>query len=769
MKKILYIFLFIVLSAYADERRPTVGLVLSGGGARGGAHVGILKYLEKRNIPVDYIVGTSMGSLMGGLYAIGYSAEELEEFLTKTPWEKYVTSKKPRREISFRRKTLAAEFPGNIKVGIDGNDDVALPTGVFEKQMMLYLLRKKLKNVLFIKDFRKLPIPYAAVATRLVDGETVELVEGNIAKSIYASICVPGGFEPIEIEGELLVDGGISKNLPLETMRKIFKPDYIIVVDISTPFDKEKKFNSYDEIMSQQLDILTRKNVEDTIKGMQPNEILIQPKLEGYSFLDADKYAEIIDIGYKAAEENFDKYAFLQVDTKTYEHYKQKHRYKPVTLIPIIDKIEIENHTFISDETIRHRIHQRVGEALDFEGLQKDLMHIYYMMIFSSVDYKVVCKEGEYVLIIVTKPSWNAHGDIRLGIEFEGDFNGHSDYQVRLEYNKYDLNSYGGEWRNRVEVGKRRLVKTEIYQPLDSTQRSFVRINGYFEKVKHYVTPQFLFNTNQFVPTSENKTLPLYSQNYGGVLGVGLTMGPCAQIEIGTQLKKVSPSVDLFVYDPATDSTQYVTFESSQYLTQAYALYRLDSLDNPFFPKYGYKGIVGYYKNLKALHSDVEYSQFYMKFAGAFTIGRGTLVPLIKYGTTLNSGGLDNVGTDENGEAVTVLDVDAYFQLGGLFNISGRPTYYKSGDELVFGSLNYRYSVLSNKFLSSITSEAYIGFSVETGKTWYKSSDTFSNSKTLFGSSIYLAIDTIIGPLYVAYGYSDSSNQTVYFSLGKSY
>ena len=325
MKKQFFLFcLSLLLSSSISfaANRPTVGLVLSGGGARGGAHVGVLKYLEERHIPVDYIVGTSMGSFMGGLYAAGYTPREMAEFLITTKWENYITTKKPREKIPFRRKTLEAEFPGNVKVGIDGDNNVALPTGVFEKQMMLELLRKKFKHVLAIKDFTKLPIPYTAVATDLATGESVPLAKGEISKSIYASICVPGGFEPIEIDGKILVDGGISQNLPLETMRKLFHPDYIIVVDISTPFDKTRKFNSYEEIMSQQLDILTRKNVEDTIKKMRSNEFLITPKLEGYSFLDADKYKEIIDIGYKAAKESEEKIAFLSVKDDDYTLYK---------------------------------------------------------------------------------------------------------------------------------------------------------------------------------------------------------------------------------------------------------------------------------------------------------------------------------------------------------------------------------------------------------------------------------------------------------------
>ena len=762
-RRVIILMLVFVSFASFVYARATVGLVLSGGGARGGAHVGILKYLQEQHIPVDYIVGTSMGSFMGGLYAVGYSPAELEKFLTTTKWDNYITTKKPREKIPFRRKTLEAEFPGSLKVGINGDGEAALPTGVFEKQMMLELLRNKLKNALFIKDFSRFPIPYAAVATDLASGESVVLQKGDIAKSIYASICVPGGFEPIEIDGRTLVDGGISQNLPLETMRRLFHPDYIIVVDISTPFDKTKKFNSYDEIMTQQLDILTRKNVEDTIKNMRSNEFLITPQLDGYSFLDADKYEEIIQIGYEAAKKSAKKIAFLSLKPQAYEEYRHKHRFKPVAPVPVIDAIEIQNDTFLSDETIRYQIHQKEGALLDFGQLQRDIMHIYYMMYFSSVDYKVVRKEGKNTLVIIAKPAWNARGDIRAGIEFEDDFNGHSDYQVRIEYNKYDLNAYGGEWRNRVEIGKRRMLKTELYQPLDYTHLIYVRLNGYIEKVKHYVTPNFVINNEDL---TNDQTIPVESENIGAVGGFGVNLGSIAQIEAGLSLKKVKPSVDVFLLNSTQAAASFETLSRKQNLTKLYAALRLDSLDTPFFPKRGYKAALAYSTNIKKLGSSVAFSQIYAEAAGSFTYAGGTFVPKLKVGKTLNSGGL-NV-KDDAGNA-SVQDIDAYYHLGGLFNISGRPTYNKTGDELLFASLNYRYSVLSNRFLSSITSEAYIGCSFESGKTWYRSKESFNRHDILFGSSVYLAIDTILGPFYLAYGYSDTKHQTVYFSLGKSY
>ena len=275
------------------------------------------------------------------------------------------------------------------------------------------------------------------------------------------------------------------------------------------------------------------------------NEILLEPQLKGYSFLDADKYQEIIDIGYKYAKQIYsDKLSFLSQSKKRYETYIKKHRYKPISPIPVINKIKIKNKTFISDETILSKIHQPLNQKLDFKQLQKDMTNIYNMMIFASVDYKIVREDSQNILYIITTPSWNAHGDIRAGIEFEDDFNGHSDYQVRIEYNKYDLNSYGGEWRNRVDIGKRKRIMTEIYQPVNFTQNLYMRLNGYYEKVKHYVTPDFLVDNANL---TNDKTLPVESKNFGGILGIGYTPTSILCFEAGLELKSVQPSVDVFI------------------------------------------------------------------------------------------------------------------------------------------------------------------------------------------------------------------------------
>jgi len=478
-----------------DYKRPRIGLVLSGGGARGGAHLGIIKAFERHNIPIDAIVGTSMGSFVGGLYASGMSSSEIERALTTMDWTKVITFDYDRTQIPFRRKKLQRAFPGNAMVGINKDSEIVLGTGLFKRQMMLKYLKEATYGVKNIKHFDDLRIPFRSVASRLEDGATIVLREGSLAKSIYASLAIPGGFDPITINGEVLVDGGVADNLPLDVMREEMNVDYIVVVDISTPYDEHAKFDSYLAVMGQLSNILMRKNVEDTIKSMEgrENEILIVPDLTGYTPLDADKYPEIIAIGESKAEDVYNSdLSQLSLYEKEYYQYLAD-RPKPKKYVsPIITKIELDNDTYLNDKEILSHLNVVLGEPLDRKQIDKDVESIYNLMVFDDVGYKVVEENGINTLRIITTPSWDVNGQIKFAIGFEDNFDGHSDYSVKMEYRSFGLNSYAGEWRTRVAFGQQNLLYTEIYQPIDPYGNFYVRPSLFYNNEKLYVTPELL-------------------------------------------------------------------------------------------------------------------------------------------------------------------------------------------------------------------------------------------------------------------------------------
>lgn len=267
--------ILVITSVYAQER-PKIALVLSGGAAKGAAHVGVFKVLEENNIPVDMIVGTSMGSFIGGLYASGKTPEEIENILSTTDWVKHVRTDFNRQDIPMRRKDMDYTYQGRLGLGVNTKNELVLPTGVFKREPLLLKLMSWTENVQDIEDFDKLPIPYRAVATNIKNGNAIVLKSGSLAKSIYASSSIPGGFQPININGIDLVDGGVSSNLPIQVARDM-GAEIIIAVDVSEDFSEDLDVNSYLVVMGQLVDILTRKNVEKSITILNEKDILLVP------------------------------------------------------------------------------------------------------------------------------------------------------------------------------------------------------------------------------------------------------------------------------------------------------------------------------------------------------------------------------------------------------------------------------------------------------------------------------------------------------------
>lgn len=296
----------------AEKNRPKIGLVLSGGGARGAAHVGVLKVLEQNHIPVDYIAGTSFGAIVGGLYAAGYSAAELEEILANIDWKNSLSGRASREESSFRRKQDDNGFLIKFKIGIkDGK--LKLPSGLITPNNLRLTLQDLINEVVNVDDFDDLKIPFRAVATDLETGGAVVLDHGSLASAIVASMAVPALFPPVEYEGRLLVDGGVSNNVPVDVAREM-GADIVIVVDISTPMMKKDDIESFTKVIDQLMLIMTNQNTAVQLASLSEKDILIRPDLDDIGFADFERALEAIPRGEESAQRVL---KFWHVEVKT--------------------------------------------------------------------------------------------------------------------------------------------------------------------------------------------------------------------------------------------------------------------------------------------------------------------------------------------------------------------------------------------------------------------------------------------------------------------
>ena len=333
--------------------RPAIGLVLSGGGARGAAHLGVLKVLEQNRIPVDFIAGTSMGAIIGGLYASGLSLEQIESALSEIDWDDILLDDPRRKYLPYRKKREDDEFLVESAAGFrDG--EVRLPAGLLQGQKLLLKLKSLTLPVAHVRHFDQLHIPFCAVTTDISNGKMVILDSGDLALAMRASAAIPSVFSPVEIDGKLLVDGGVSGNLPVSVVQQM-GAQRIIAVDISTPLTEQAELDNVLAITDQLTTILTRNNTEASLALLEKDDILIVPNLGDITSTSFDRSMEAIEPGRTAANAELDQLRNLSLNPEEYAEYQAGLPSSPEGR-PIIQYVQVNNHSSLADEVINARI-----------------------------------------------------------------------------------------------------------------------------------------------------------------------------------------------------------------------------------------------------------------------------------------------------------------------------------------------------------------------------------------------------------------------------
>lgn len=396
----LFLCLLPLLANAVETPRPKIGLVLSGGAARGLAHIGVLKALEEQGIQIDAIAGTSMGAVIGGLYASGYKIDELEKLALNIDWQQALSDAPPREDVPFRRKQDDRDFLVKQKLSFRDDGSLGLPLGVIQGQNLALLLESMFAHASNTRNFDKLPIPFRAVATDITTGEKVVFNKGHLPQVIRASMSIPAVFAPVELDGRLLVDGGMTDNIPLDVAREM-GVDIAIVVDIGTPLRSRKQLATVVDVLNQSITLMTRRNSEEQLKALHPKDVLIQPPLAAYGVTDFGRAKDMIDAGYRATRALDIRLAHLRpaepVDPQLVEARTPGER------TPIITAINVENDSKVSDDVIRYYIRQTLGEPLNLDRLQTDMGTLYGLDYFEQVQYRVVKKKA------ATTPWSSAH------------------------------------------------------------------------------------------------------------------------------------------------------------------------------------------------------------------------------------------------------------------------------------------------------------------------------------------------------------------------
>ncbi|MCF7793696.1 MAG: patatin-like phospholipase family protein [Candidatus Cloacimonetes bacterium] len=391
-KTFLIIILLICVNIFAQTERLKIGLVLSGGGARGIAHVGVLKVLQEAGLEFDYITGTSMGSIVGGLHAIGYSADELEDLLNGIDWDEILLDKIARSSISLEEKGDREKYVGSFPIQ---NRKITLPVGVVSGQQVQALLTKLCLSVHHIEDFDNLPIPFRCIATDVEFGKVVVLKSGFLPDAIRASMSIPSLFAPIEIEGQLLVDGGIFENFPVQDCQDM-GADIIVGVDVGTPLYSKKELNSLVRIMNQ---AIAFQGVESVQEARNLCDILIEPEVDDYSIMDFDQAEKLMELGEEAGRKMVPE---IQALVDSLKAFPSKEKIIPIKEVDRlhIKQVHIQGLRNVSRNLVYGKLQINDDSWISTKKLQTSIERVYGSQYFEKVTYKLVPRENGVDLFV---------------------------------------------------------------------------------------------------------------------------------------------------------------------------------------------------------------------------------------------------------------------------------------------------------------------------------------------------------------------------------
>lgn len=712
----------------ADSRtqptsRPKIGLVLSGGGARGAAHIGVIKRLEELNIPIDVISGTSMGAIIGGIYAAGVPIEDIESWVENADWRSLFSDQPKRAQRSMRSKEEDFNYPRGQEIGLHGLKLKSRPSLVAGQKFILEL-RKLTMPAIDITDFDKLPIPFRAVATDILTGDSVVLDSGSLPEALRASMAIPGLFAPVKRDGKVLVDGFLSNNLPVDIAQQM-GADIVIAVNVSAELLKEGELNTPFAYSAQMISILTQTQERRQRERLGDEDVYIHVLMPNQKSGDFASTVENIAPGYVAAQEQDTQLANLGVSKSEYTAWNTQRQ--QIELHPIvIDKVQVAGTSKTSSQAIQKRLGIRAGDHLSIPKLERGLNRIYDLRTFELVDFSLRPTGDSDRRILELDPQDKSWGPnyLKFGVNLSSDLESESSFNLKLNYRMTQLNSLGGEFEAEAIVGQGQLYETTFYQPLDSHGRFFVEPSVQYFRQR----------------VSDQSNVSVRGYNYSFTTGVNFGSHAVLGATIASSdnnIRGIAPDTLKLTRDSLTIDLAW------------------DTLDNPYFPKSGLSfdlAVSDSRSELKGLLTDLDSQTYLAEIIWPVTRGRSTLL------TTLSAGGL--IDPEHNSSVLSP------YSLGGLFSLSGMPEDSLEGDSLFLSRFIYYYHL--SEFAPMLGEGVYVGASLETGNAWDKG-DSGINGLILAGS-VFVGVDTFLGPLYLAYGRADKKEaSSLYFYLGQNF
>jgi NTE family protein len=709
---------------HAPAARPRVGLVLAGGGAKGGAHIGALKVLEELRVPVDCIAGTSIGALVGAGYATGQPAAEIENFVTGIDWAAVIGGVGRRKLEPVEQKRLVLEAGSNLQVGlIDGK--VVTPSGLADSSSIDDLLRAYVARSRTVMDFDELPIPFRAVATDMMTGDMVVLDHGDIAIAMRASMAIPGAFSPVVLDPWILSDGGMVRNIPIDVARATCA-DVVIVVNLVEPPPTREKLVQAQQLLSRSMDVMFEVNEKAQLATLTERDILINVPMGDITTGDFERLPETIPLGEAEARKAADRLAALAVPAAQYAAWRNSITTSQTIEARVAD-VRVEGLEYVNPEYLETFMSVRAGDAVAIGDISEDARHMAALNELDSVAYRLEGSPDAATLTWLPTEISLGQNVLRPALGLFADGGGDFMFLAGAQHVRHWVNPLGAQWRNQIQVGDESHLTTSFYQPLDVGQRTFVEPALFGRRIV-----EDLYGDGDRLATYEFIDI-------GGRVELGWNASRYAQLRLGYLFDQRKTRIDT-----GPGVLPVVDLDDAGLTVSA----RYDSRDTATFSTKGLAAAVRYEHVDDSLGSDRDWDRMEVAVRRAISVG--------KYLTWLSLAGGSDLDSD--------LPPDRLFSLGGPRVL---PSFQH--DELRVSD----YWVAESSFLrrlkvlSPVKNQAiYGGLGLQAVGVYDRLDVAGDDDEVIYGGYLFLAGPTVLGTFTLGIGLSDGE-RNVWLSIGK--
>jgi NTE family protein len=709
--------LFLVFPLRAEQtadslngERPKVGIVFSGGGAKGFAHIGVLKVLEEINMPIDYITGTSMGALVGGLYSIGYSPEFMQDLVLNLNWGELFTDEIRRRYMPMEEKYWDGQFLISLPFK---SGQLRLPAGLVAGQHISMLLSNLTWDYHDVGDFDRLPIPFACVATDLETGEAHVMRSGTLSESIRASISIPTIFTPIRVDGRTLVDGGVVRNLPVSDALNM-GADIVIGVNVSDGLKFADSLRTIIDIMDQTVGFKMYASVSEEV-GLA--DLMIEPEVAQYKMLDFDEALNIINIGESAARKYYDRLKTLADSLNAISEYSRREVIQPAINKEVaISAINIEGLDYYSESQLRNELTIEIGSKADRTVITDAIERLYSLQYFHRISYHLVSAEDGYELNI--KAVEREQSTFRFGFKYTNYTNATLLFNSTLK----NLVTRSSTLRLTASLGLEPVLDAQLIRYLGTGNRI-----GFQGRLNYELNKINLFNDKGDRITSFDNNATYAELLFFPVASSTVLIGG----GIREEFYSASSGIGFLDFDLSWSNLNLIT-----------GLVWFDNLDKTFFPTRGHSLMADVFRsvtfNSKApgfLKAEFSWRSFYSLSEKLVLTNRGQI------------------------GFITGNNVPVHYQffMAGDRGFHGMQRYDVNGTEIKWIQAGLRYEFIE---------ETYIQPLFNIGNTRSISDLNLTGQPYHWGWGLSLSMQTMIAPVQLIIAGSDRHSLQIAFSIG---